>query len=154
MGLSVYYRHAYDDVVFIASRDVDAHLWRLEVEPGEPDEVWRSVDAAIRDSHLNWSTPDLAQWGRLRIGDPAVITEIFPDACQVVPAGVPFAVMWDLSSWYNWYDWANPETGKPYRFRFIDPANDRAFEFTYWGLYNADPKKSDGPYLEAPHDRG
>jgi hypothetical protein len=79
------------------------------------------------DSHLNWSTPDLTFWELLRLGEPAAIAHVFPEASNVVPAGTPFAVMWNVSRWYKW---SNPKTGEAYQFRYSDPSGGH-HEFRY-----------------------
>lgn len=123
MTLTVSRRFVYDDVALLASTDPTANGWRLEVERGEAT-GWLLVHAKIVDSHMNWSTPDLALWGVLRQGEPSAIHETFPDSSPSVPAG-PFAVAWDVS---NWYPWPHPTSRRAYRFRFTDPAGN-LFEF-------------------------
>ncbi len=129
MSLTVFRRYAYDDVALLASTDPAANAWRLEVESGEAKE-WLLVDAKILDSHMNWSTPDLTLWDVLRRGEPSAIQETFPDSSPSAPAGVPFAVTWDVSDWYTWKD---TRTGHGHRFRFTDPAG-TVFEFQYRSL--------------------
>lgn len=126
MGLTVFTRYAYDDVALLASTDVDANVWRLEVEdPGAPG--WILIDPVIMCSNQNWSTPDLAMWEELRKGDPNAIRRAFPNAGQGAPVGRPLAVMWDVSDYSRWQ---NPRTGKGYQFRFTGPLGE-TFEFGY-----------------------
>lgn len=63
-------------------------------------------------------------------GEPSAIQETFPDSSPSAPAGVPFAVTWDVSDWYTWKD---TRTGHGHRFRFTDPAG-TVFEFQYRSL--------------------
>jgi hypothetical protein len=112
MGINIYRRHAYDDVTLLASTDLEASQWTLEVE-GHQNSTWQPVMAVVMDSHLNWSTTDLSLWEGLCHGDATSIKQAFPEASSVVPAGVPFAVMWNVSEWV--YEWLNQG------FRFIDP---------------------------------
>jgi len=126
MALTVYRRNAYDDVALLASTDLVASDWQLEVESAEAHE-WGPVAAVIMDSHMNWSTPDLSRWEALRRGDPTALHETFPAASRVVPVGVPLAVMWNISSWYSWQ---NPRAERAFRFRFTDPRGAH-FEFSH-----------------------
>lgn len=112
MGITVYKCHAYDDVTLLASTDLEASQWELEVE-GDNMPAWLHVTAVIMDTHLNWSTTDLSLWEGLYRGDAAVIRQAFPRASDVVPAGVPFAVMWNVSNWVY--------GDLQHSFRFIDP---------------------------------
>lgn len=128
MEFSFSYRFLYDDVALLRSTDPEANTWRLEVEGNRVEPWWRPVDAVIMDAHLNWSTPDLTLWSELREGDPTTIKRAFPIANHSVPAAVPFAVVWNISTWY--YGGPNPRTGNRYRYRFTQP--DRSadvFEF-------------------------
>jgi len=43
---------------------------------------------------------------------------------------MPFAVTWNVSSWYKWN---NPRTGDRFRFPFTDPAG-TVFDFQYQSL--------------------
>lgn len=123
MGINIYKRHAYDDVTLLASTDLEASQWTLEVERFEP--TWELVRAVVMDSHLNWSTTDLSLWEGLRRGDGTSIKQAFPEARPGVPAGVPFAVMWNVSNWV--YDRLEQ------RFRFTDP-DGSVYEFQHaWG---------------------
>lgn len=112
MGINIYRRHAYDDVTLLASTDLEASQWTLEVESDE-NSTCQPVQAVVMDSHLNWSTTDLSLWEGLCHGDATSIRQAFPEASSVVPAGVPFAVMWDVSRWV----YGKLEHG----FRFTDP---------------------------------
>ena len=112
MGINIYTRHAYDDVTLLASPDLEGSQWTLEVARDERS-TWQQVGAVVMDSHLNWSTTDLALWKGLCHGDAASIRHAFPEASSGAPAGVPIAVMWDVSNWVY-------GTLKP-RFRFTDP---------------------------------
>lgn len=120
MGIRVHKEHAYDDVTLLASTDLEASQWTLE----ERDEssAWRPIQAVIEDSNLNWSTPDLSLWGGLCRGDADAIKRAFPEARSPSPAGVPFAVMWDVSRWV--YDWSG------HRFRFTGP-DGSTYEFQH-----------------------
>jgi len=129
MGLTVFRRYAYDDVSLLASTDPAANAWRLEVEGSQAPE-WLPVDAIIMDSHMNWSTPDLTLWNVLRRGEPSAIQKTFSNSSHVVPAGVPFAVTWNLSTWY---EWKNTRTGGEFWFRFTDPVG-TVFDFQYQSL--------------------
>ena len=125
MGLTVTLRHVYDDVVLLSSTDLVASDWQLQVESTEAQE-WVPVVAKIMDAHMNWSTPDVSRWEALRRGDPTAVRETFPGARQAVPAGLPLAVMWNISKWYAWH---NPRTQRAFRFRFTDPRGHH-FEFS------------------------
>lgn len=122
--LTVFRRHMYDDVALLASTDPLAHEWRLEVESAETG-LWQLVKAAIQDSAMNWSTPDLALWDVLRVGEPQAVQRMFPESGPTIPARAPFAVTWDVSDWYPWSDALFIEER---RFRFFDPSA-TMFEF-------------------------
>lgn len=123
-SLTVFRRHAYDDVALLASTDPQANEWRLEVESAKT-ELWQLVKAAIQDSAMNWSTEDLTLWDVLRVGEPQTVQRIFPESGSSVPARAPFAVTWDVSDWYPWPDALFIEER---RFRFFDPSANM-FEF-------------------------
>ena len=126
MGLSVQMRYVYDDVALIVSTDLEASRWKLEVLVGDVDQ-WQPVPAKVTDAHMNWSTADLELWDELRGDDESVVERVFPDADETIPARRPFAVMWNISSWY---DRQNPSAEDDYRFRFTAPSGSE-YEFTY-----------------------
>lgn len=127
----------YDDVTLLASVDRDASVWALAVDgpaQGAFDAPrWVPIEAKIVDDHLNWSTADLSHWGSLRNAEPGTIDRVFPEASPAVPAGLPMAVMWDISAWVYG---TNSRTGAPHRFRFTDPRGS-THEFEYVSLGGA-----------------
>lgn len=119
MGISIHKRHAYDDVTLLASTDLEASHWTLEQR--DEHSAWQPVQAKVVDSHLNWSTTDLSLWEGLCHGDETS-RQAFPEARSVAPAGVPFAVMWDVSKWVY--------GTQGHRFRFTGP-DGSSYEFQH-----------------------